>query len=82
MSPVILLAITRVIILPTISIVVVWYDVVMIVMRDIRVAIFVVVVVMVIVVDDVSAVTALDRRDAIFVVAAFVVGPCAGSAER
>jgi hypothetical protein len=81
MSPVILLAITRVIILPTISIVVVWYDVVMIVMHHIRVAIFVVVVVMVIVVNYVSAVTAIDRRDVIFVVAA-VVGPCAGSAEH
>ena len=76
MSPVMLLAITRFIILPTISIVVVWYDVVMIMMRDIRVAIFVVVVVMVIVVDNVGAVTALHRRDAILVVAV-VVGPCA-----
>jgi hypothetical protein len=52
----------------------------MIVMHYITVAIFVVVIVMVVVVDYVCAVTAVDRRDAIFVVAAFV-GPRAGSAE-
>jgi hypothetical protein len=52
----------------------------MIVMHYITVAIFVVVIVMVVVVDHVCAVTAVDRRDAIFVVAAFFVGPRAGSA--
>jgi hypothetical protein len=53
----------------------------MIVMHYITVAIFVVVIMMVIVVDHVCAVTAVDRCDAIFVVAAFV-SPRAGSAER
>ena len=78
----ILAPITRVIILPTIAIFVVRHDVMMIVMHYIRVAIFVVVVVMMIVVDDVSAVTVLDRRDVIFVVAVIVVGPCARSAQH
>ena len=76
-SVIILVAISRVVILPTIAIVVVWHDVVMIVMHHVSVAIFVVVVMMMIVVDDISAVTVLDRCDAVFVIAALVVGSCA-----
>ena len=61
----------------TIAIVLVWHNVVMIVMRHVAVAIFVVVVMMMIVVDNISAVTVLDRCDAVFVIAAVVVSPCA-----
>lgn len=63
--------------MPTIAIVLVWHNVVMIVMRHVAVAIFVVVVMMMIVVDNISAVTVLDRCDAVFVIAAVVVSPCA-----
>ena len=70
-SVIISVAIPRIVILPTIAItiVVVWHDVVMIVMRHVAIAILVVVVMMMIVVDDISAVTAVDRRNAVFVIA-------------
>ncbi len=68
-----MLAITGIIIPLTIAITVVRHDIVMIMMHHIRVATIVIAVVMVIVVDDGGVVTALDRGDAIFVLAALVV---------
>ena len=71
--PIVALAIATTVRLPLVTVALIRHDVMVVMMRHIRVAVVVVAVVMMIVVDDIGIVAALHRGDFIPVIAAFIV---------
>ena len=59
-----------------VSIVLVWHNVAMIMVRFVRIAVLIAVIMVVIGVDNISTITAIYRCDSVLIIAPFIVSPC------